>query len=134
MDDNYHDIEMRIGGKFVEKSSRLVYGGGKNNMFENVDLDRFNLDDISEMYAKCGGKCAIVDFYFKRPGATPEIGLRTINRHLPDMSVGEMTAAYTGPLNAINNEQSDEINVQKKTVKTNGQDPDIGDQLEETNV
>ncbi|KAG8380973.1 hypothetical protein BUALT_Bualt06G0072100 [Buddleja alternifolia] len=96
MDDNYHDVEMWIGGKFVDMGSRLVYEGGKKKIFEDVDLDRFSLDDIFEMYTKCGGKCSIVDFYFKRPGVALEIGLRTINRHLPDLSIGEMAAAYEG--------------------------------------
>ncbi|KAG8372772.1 hypothetical protein BUALT_Bualt12G0101600 [Buddleja alternifolia] len=93
----YHNVEMWIGGKFVEGANlKLKYEGGHKHKFVNVDLDRFNLDDISEMYGKCGGKKPIVNFYFKRPGVSLEMGLRTINKLIPDLSIQDLINCYEG--------------------------------------
>ncbi|KAG8373997.1 hypothetical protein BUALT_Bualt11G0085100 [Buddleja alternifolia] len=100
MDDNIHNVEMWIGGKFVEQGSKSTYEGGHKNVFVDVDLDTFNLDDITEMYVKSGGKRTIVNYYFKRSGVTLEIGLRTTNMHLPDLSIDEMAVAYESIINS----------------------------------
>ncbi|KAG8380512.1 hypothetical protein BUALT_Bualt06G0023400 [Buddleja alternifolia] len=46
---DYHDVEMWIGGKFVE-GEKLTYEVRHKHEFVNVDVDIFSLDDIYEMY------------------------------------------------------------------------------------
>ena len=67
--DGYCNIELWIGGKFVDKL-KLRYVGGKKTMFDNLCLNFLCEKLIYDMYLRAGGSATNV-FFSANPGEFP---------------------------------------------------------------
>lgn len=61
-------FEVWYGGKFElnKKTSypKIIYIGGSKHVFENMNFDRFNFNDLYGLYDLCGGNKVNVNFLF----------------------------------------------------------------------
>ncbi|KAG8373189.1 hypothetical protein BUALT_Bualt12G0145200 [Buddleja alternifolia] len=73
----------------------VKYVGGQMHDFV-IDLDRLNLNGLFDMYTKCGGGKALVNFYFQIPGYPLDMGLRIIRNDLVDITMVDLVTAHAG--------------------------------------